>query len=84
MPRAVNRMNELLALWDAGVFDDYALAEALWGEIMKGARFSTWESAVVEPTGKRSGRCIEFQIPKLGSERLWWASETDILCQRQG
>jgi hypothetical protein len=62
-------MNEILAL-----HDDEALNHALWAEIQRGTMLTSYESVVIEPTGRTSGRCVEFRMPQHGDAGdLWWA-----------
>jgi hypothetical protein len=80
-PRAVNLMNGYLALYHAGMWDDDTLNQALGEEISRGAMLTSWESVEVQPTGKISGRCVEFTMPGTGREGLWWAEDIDIVLE---
>jgi hypothetical protein len=77
-------MNEMLALLDAGVWDEDTLSDAVGREIQRGTMLTSWESVVVELTGRHSGHCVEFRMPGPGREGLWWTCEEDVICQRPG
>jgi hypothetical protein len=79
-PHAVTTLNSYLALYYAGVWDDEALDHALIKEVQRGTMLTSWESVPVELTGKQSGRCIEFTMPKHGDAGdVWWCEESDII-----
>jgi hypothetical protein len=61
-PRAVTPMNQLLAVFEAGVISKEALDQAILEEIHRGSMLTSWESVRVELTGRRQGYCVEFEM----------------------
>jgi hypothetical protein len=59
-----------------------ALSQALGIELLRGTMLTSYESVVIELTGRRSGRCVEFRMRD--HEGVWWVEEDDILRQRPG
>jgi hypothetical protein len=77
-------VHQNLALYHACVWGDYALNSALGMELQRGTMLTSYESVVIELTGRQSGRCVEFTMPGPGREGLWWCEEDDVLRQRPG
>ena len=69
----------VLALYHARIWDDYTLNQALGMEMLRGSVLTSYESVVIELTGTRSGRCMEFTMRV--HEGVWWAEEEDIVLQ---
>jgi hypothetical protein len=51
-------------------------------EILQGTMLTSYESVVIELTGKRSGHCVEFRMRD--HEGIWWCEDEDVIRQRQG
>ena len=83
-PYAVTKMNQLLAVYDAGVIDREALDLAIVEEIHRGSMLASWESVEVDLTGRRQGHCLEFRMrdQKGYIDGLWWTISENIIRQR--
>jgi hypothetical protein len=55
-------MNQLLAVYDAGVIDRDTLDLSILEEIRRGSMLSSWESVRVDLTGRRAGYLVEFRM----------------------
>ena len=81
-PRAVTRMNECLALYHACVWGDYALNSALGMELQRGTMLTSYESVVIELTGRQSGdvwslRCLGRDVRGCGGAKKMMCSVSD-------